>query len=148
MRETEDSRPGVQMFIAFGAFLLAWLIAPETSNAMESQGTLYRWLFTLLLALGGVTYVIKTIRTAQFTPSPFRSPIGRVLWFLRPRLWMMAWAVIIGAVLTWGTPHILFQYPAEYFTSAQCTYVGWSGAVTIPTHGGTKNGCNIFYMVK
>lgn len=146
MKEDQTATAGGQMFIAVGAFLVAWLIAPETSNAMESQHTLYGWLFSLLLALGGAVSVAKAIRAARFTPSPFTSPLGRVLWFLRPRPWMLAWAAIIGAVLIWGTPHVIFTYPANVFTSAPCTYIGWEGRFTVPTHGGRMNGCDFFFL--
>lgn len=64
-----------------------------------------------------------------FAESPgLRGAMFRVVWALRPRSWMIAWVLIIGTIVVWGSPHLRVAYGG-----GTCTYFGLSGIETLPT---------------
>lgn len=65
------------------------------------------------LAIGSVS---KTVRRQ----APFPSLFGHVAWCLRPRKWMLGWALIVGLVLVFGRPMVLTTYGSEH-----CQYIDW-----------------------
>lgn len=125
-------------FVAVGLFILAWKLQP----AEDWYPTMK--LVSPFLAFCGVLSVIEGVRASRFTPSPIGNGlIANLIWALRPRSWMIAWGVIIGAAHVWGTPHILYTYPAAYFSNEPCTYLGWKGVIRVPgRYGGRMNGCD------
>jgi hypothetical protein len=126
---------GAAAFAAIGTFLLAWHLAPgPASDPM-------RWVLSGVFALAGLVLMFQAIQGAERRPSPWSSPLGRVLWAVRPRSWMIAWAVVFALAAIWGTPHILFEYPPR--TRAACHYVGLNGIAMVPLNGGTLNGCRL-----
>jgi len=130
----------MQYFVSVLLFLVAWKLA-----SMAETRDSYWLLPTAIMATGGLLLGQDAVVSAVSQASPFHSRVGRLLWAVRPRGWMVAWAMIFLVNTIWGTPHIIFQYgPAN-----RCVYVGWQGAVRLPADGdGVFAGCRLFRGVK
>lgn len=116
--------PNVTWFFAFGALLVALKTAPS-SSASDIMRT-YGWFSSGMAAFVAISLGIQAITATERRPSPWNSTIGRTLWVLRPRSWMIAWAVLLGAVALTGTPHLAVTYPPR-----ACVYFGLNGFLTI-----------------
>jgi hypothetical protein len=119
MQRTQGS-PGPSGFLGFGFLLLAWRVAPGP----HSDPML--WLLCGMVAFTGAVLLMQWLQNEEPRLSPWQGFIGRAVWALRPRTWMLAWAVLIAAAWTYGTPHLRWQY-AIGSVHATCDYVGWSG---------------------
>lgn len=120
-------------FVAAGAILLGWRMAPDAGAAGGA------WLIPGLFIGIGALGLIRGLHTSAGAALPrllsVRKPqwLWRLLWFFRPRLWMLAWVVVIGLMLTFSTPHlrIVYTYRAQ---SAECTYFGLNGWVEVHSY--------------
>jgi hypothetical protein len=117
-----EGAPGLQCFIGVACLIVAWRFAPGA----ELDPLLY--FFSGVFAASGAIMLTVGFARANASPSPLAGLGGRMVWGLRPRTWMIAWLVIYLAGLTFGTPHLLFNYSSGTVVSA-CEYVGWSGIV-------------------
>ncbi len=126
---TRKPSSNVAAFAAMGAALVAYSAAPA-STASDVART-YQWLAAGAGAVVAVTLGVQAITTAESRPSPWPSWTGRMLWVLRPRSFVFAWAAIIGAAWLWGTPHLAIEYPPR-----ACTYVGLTGLRHPPPNSG------------
>lgn len=127
----------VYYFMASLLFVMAWWLAPKDVN------TDWGWsVVSGIAAFSGFIMGIQGIQASVRAPSPFPSVTGRILWALRPRAWMIAWAVIIVTVMTMGTPHVLYRYSLG--SGGWCEYVGYSGVKYMAPNG---NGCPAIRMI-
>ncbi|HRK20132.1 MAG TPA: hypothetical protein PK970_14350 [Hyphomicrobiaceae bacterium] len=132
--------PALAAFVAVGMFLTAWHLSPSPG---DHQG---RWILTVAFGFTGLALMLRTVTAAERRPSPWPTPTGKILWALRPRAWMIAWAAILVSAMLVGTPHILFEYPPR--TRGGCVYVGLWGAARAPVNGGDWNGCRLMALLK
>lgn len=128
-----DVAPGAQSFVGFGLLIVAWRVAPDP----HSDPMLY--VLSGAFAFFGAIVLITGLTRANASPSPFPGLVGRVIWALRPRAWMIAWGLIIAAAWTYGTPHLRWQY-AIGIVDASCDYLGWSG---VRQWSGNSPGCTL-----
>jgi hypothetical protein len=126
-----EGAPGLQCFIGVGCLIVAWRFAPGG----EFDPLLY--FFSGVFAASGAIMLTVGMLRANASPSPLSGLLGRAVWALRPRTWMIAWAIIVGLVQLFGTPHLLWQYPIGPGIAA-CDYVGWSG---VQRWEGTSGNC-------
>lgn len=131
MANTFRSPNGLAFAASVALALAAWA-APEAGASDVAR--LYGWLGAGMAGLVGVTLGIKALQQSVARPSPWPGVIGRIVWALRPRGWMIAWAVIIAGVSIWGTPHVVYQYPPRT-PMGSCDYVGIEGVQRIPHSG-------------
>jgi len=117
---------GLTAFAGFGCFLAAWALAPGQASHLASHPML--WVVSGTYACAGAVLMLQWLTRAERRPSPWPTVIGRVLWALRPRAWMLAWAAIVFAGAALGTPHLLWRYEIGGLVST-CDYVGWRGLV-------------------
>jgi hypothetical protein len=126
MTGSADLPAVVTCFLATGCLLLAWWIAPAAGASGEA------WVIPGIFAVAGGLGLIKGCLASEFLPPPFepRGSVGRrvlaLLWLLRPRSWMLAWALLIGLMFWFGTPHLRMYY-AETSYDIECTYFGLNG---------------------
>ena len=126
----------VYYFVTVLFFLTAWHIAPGEDGG---HGTWY--ILSTLIAFAAMGLAIEGTRAAVPEPSPFPGRAAKILWALRPRMWVLAWGVILWATWTYGTPHLAWNYPPR-LPMGQCAYIGINGIVRITSHGdGALNGC-------
>lgn len=118
-------------FLGFGLVLLGLWIAPGAGASVSA------WILPCgLLALGALGFFkgIRESREAGWQPfARIPGPRGsalRMIWALRPRSWMIAWAAIIGAFALWGAPNLRIAYGP-----GTCTYFGLGGTATERAHG-------------
>ncbi len=139
----ESASSNVHYFMGVGLYLTAWWMAPGESGA---HGLWY--VMATLFSLFGLLAVMQGVRSAVPQPSPFPSLAGRILWALRPRAWLIAWAVIwIGATM-YGTPHMLWLYPADGRPGV-CAYVGADGIKREGADGGGLfGGCSLIALIR
>lgn len=132
----------VYYFVAVLFFLTAWWIA---SLAQGGHGT---WFILLtLIAFAGMGLAIEGVRAAVPEPSPFPGRAAKILWALRPRLWLIAWSIIIWVAWVYGTPHLAWNYPPR-LPAGQCEYIGINGVVRTHGHGdGSLNGCRAIRLL-
>ncbi len=131
----------VNCFMAVLFFIVAWWYAPGFGDRYDGNV-----IAAFFFAACGLGFVIAGARQAVWQPSPFRSPVGRLLWFLRPRGWMVAWAVIVISIWTFGTPHVLYEYPVK--GPGTCVYLGWDGFASVRASGsGRLGGCQIMAVM-
>lgn len=132
------SSSNLQYFVAVGFFLVAWWYAPG-----EVGGHGMSYVMAALFALAGFGVMIEAVRNAVPKPSPFQSRTGRILWALRPRAWLVSWAAIAVAITLFGSPHLLWRYPADGRMGV-CEYVGAHGVKRVMSEGGDRfGGCSI-----
>lgn len=135
-----SANPGLAAFVGVAMFLVAWKLAPEP----DSHGML--WVVSGAFAICGTLLMVQWLQGAEKRPSPWPGALGQILWFLRPRSWMIAWAAISLLVAIWGTPHLAWEYPPRTDFGV-CTYVGLQGVVTTGANGGALNGCSVFRVM-
>jgi hypothetical protein len=112
-------------FMAVAAGLVAWKAAPVAGASDVVK--VYGHLGSGMAALVCTVMAVQSIQANVGRPSPWPSLFGRIAWALRPRSFMIAWAVIIGATWIIGTPHLAIEYPPR-----PCTYFGLSGTFRMP----------------
>jgi hypothetical protein len=118
------SGPGVELgpagkkFVGFGLLLLGAWIAPKSADGA--------WLIPGVLMVLGFSGILKGIVESWGQGwHPFDVVRGgwgvflRLVWFFRPRAYMVVWAVIIIGFMTIGTPHLRIVYGP-----AGCDYFG------------------------
>ncbi len=90
------------------------------------------------LAFLGLGLCIGSVTSHVPQPSPWHSSVGRVAWALRPRKWMLAWALILALITVFGRPMFLF-----YYGGGRCQYIDWwFRAHWLPAQGdGLFQGC-------
>ncbi len=121
-----QASPGRAAFIGTGALMLAWYLTPGPGSYWQ------QWVLVAILVLGGVQALILAIQNSEGRPWPRLVPgtgianVGRVIWFLRPPLWILAWALIFTAVYIYGTPHLKWNYSYRPGNNI-CDYVGFNG---------------------
>lgn len=114
-------------FVATGVILLALRFAPGPG----APGT--AWIIPGMFLFVGALGLIKGMASSSGASFPAflqrspLSPLFRVLWFFRPRIWMIAWAVIIAILAFTGTPHLRITYAHGGEQAAQCGYFGLNG---------------------
>ena len=128
MAETSNQ----QYFLAVTFWLAAWWVIDIAKGDPISTS------LAVLFSIVGWGMAIGAIRTAVPSRSPFKNSIGRILWALRPRGWVIAWAVIVLTILILGKPLMLWTYG-----NGRCQYFDWHGnRITLPAHGdGSFGGC-------
>ncbi len=136
----QDNIPvSVNFFVSVGFLLLAWKLAP----AQGADGLDY--VFSGLFAFVGAGMFIQAVARSERRRSLFGDGIAsKILWALRPRVWMVAWALIFAGAYLYGTPHLRWQYSLSHAGSV-CDYVGWSGVHRM-RYGGF--GCPYFAWIK
>ena len=82
----------VYYFVGVLFFVVAWRIAP---GAAAGHGTWY--MLSALLAFAAMSITLEGVRAAVPEPSTFAGRVGRILWVLRPRAWVLAWVLIVWA---------------------------------------------------
>lgn len=120
------------MFQAVLFWIVAyWLIEIAKGEPMSLATAAISASVAMGLAIGSVTRMVEK-------PSPFHSAAGQVLWALRPRKWLVAWALIVGLIVAFGRPMILNSYGG-----GQCQYIDWwFEPHVLPAHGdGPFQGC-------
>ena len=133
--------PGASFILAALLWWLAWKLAPHEG------GDAFWWLPAGIYAAVGLIAALTGLRQSRPTPSPFRSPRGRILWALRPRGWMVVLAGLAATIWWFGTPHLIMRYPAHVFEPRACLYLGIGGFRRLPLQGdGSMNGCRILVM--
>ncbi len=124
----------VSAFYAAGLLALAYYFAPDADadHTQKFHGTVLSGMF------GFCAFVcaVEAWKASEPRPSPWPSLGGKLLWFLRPRGWMVAWAVIIAYVNVYGTPHLVYEYPPRT-AYGTCVYIGAKGAVPVHHQGET-----------
>lgn len=123
--------------------VLFWIVAWWLAELGQGQPM---WVaVTVVCATMSMCFAIGSARHAIRRPSPFHSAIGRWLWAVRPRKWMIAWACIVGLVLIAGRPVILYNYG-----SGRCQYVDWwlTAYWRAPTTDGRYAGCRFLSTTK
>jgi hypothetical protein len=115
-------------FVAAGIIMLTLRMAPD----LDAGGA--AWILPGIFLAIGTLGLIRGLRTSEGADIPhFLSKrkhvrLWRVLWFFRPRIWMIAWAVLIGLMITFGTPHLRITYTYNS-VSSECAYFGLNGWV-------------------
>lgn len=132
--------PGLAAFFGIAMLFVAWLLAPGP----QSHGML--WVVSGMFAASGAVLMMQWLCGAEIRPSPWLGWAGRILWALRPRGWMLAWAAILAASMIYGTPHLAWEYPPRT-PAGTCHYVGIRGAVRTSTDGGRLNGCSFIRIM-
>lgn len=122
---TQKPSSNAAAFVAVGALYAAWKVAPSASGSDIART--YQWFGAGMAAFVAVTLGLQAIRSSESRPSPWPSRTGRVLWALRPRSFVIAWAAIGIAVWIFGTPHLAIEYPPR-----PCTYFGMTGVHRVP----------------
>ena len=122
----------VMMFQAVLWWIIAWwLIELANGEPMPIAVGVSVAFIGLGLSIGSVTSHVPQ-------PSPWGSVAGRLAWSLRPRKWMLAWALILGLIAIFGRPMLLFKYGG-----GRCEYIDWwFQAHWLPAQGdGAFQGC-------
>ncbi len=120
------------MFQAVLLWIVAyWLVEIARGHAMTLGVATLVAVFAMLLAMISVNQAVAK-------PSPFSGTLGRLLWVLRPRAWMIAWSLIVAVIAILGRPMIL-----NWYGGGRCQYIDWwLRAHTLPAHGdGLFQGC-------
>lgn len=113
--------PNLLAFAAVGCLIVAARFAPVTDAT--SVAKTYGWIGAGMFGMFASMLAIQAITQSEHRPSPFPSPFGRIAWvFLRPRGFIVAWALIIGVAHTIGLPALAVEYPPR-----PCTYLTWDG---------------------
>jgi hypothetical protein len=122
----------MQYFLAVTLWVAAWWVIDIVN------GDPIGLFLAVLFAIVGWGMALGAIRAAVPARSPFTSTTGRILWSLRPRAWVIAWAGICLVILVLGEPLFLWTYGG-----GQCRYFDWHGHwITLPAHGdGSFGGC-------
>ena len=113
-------------FVAAGLILFGLHIAPGGDAGGGS------WLLPGTLFTIGLLGLIRGFRTSERAGLPLfleqrkHVRMWRVLWFFRPRMWIIAWALIFSLMMTIGTPHLRITYK-YYGASSECAYFGLNG---------------------
>jgi hypothetical protein len=137
----DNAAPAMQCFVGVGLLIVAWRFAPGP----HSDTMLY--FLSGVFAYCGAVMLITGFRRSHPTPSPLPGLIGRAVWALRPRSWMIAWALIYMLATIYGTPHLAFNYPPRT-PAGVCEYVGWRGAVVAGgKSNGQLNGCPVVILL-
>lgn len=109
-------------FAAAGALLIAWRVSPPVTAPDVVRA--YGYLASGVLGFVGVVLAVQAIKSAEARPSPWTSSMGRLAWALRPRGWIITWAIVALAAAVLGTPHLAVSYAPR-----PCMHVGLSGFV-------------------
>ncbi len=127
----------INAFLSVLFFMVAWWMAPETHERHDGNV-----IATFFFAACGLGFAMGAATTAVGHRSPFPSRLGRILWFIRPRAWMVAWAMIFVSIWVFGKPAVLFEYPLN--GTGRCVYLTWDGLKFAHTSGaGRRGGCAI-----
>lgn len=126
----ERASPGVQLFTGVGFWIIAWRLMPEPDWHLTVK------IFVGFLAIVGMVLVIGAVTQSARRVGPWWQGLeGRVAAV------GFAWLTIVGAAMHYGTPHMLYEYPARQIAGS-CVYVGWQGFARDSTRpGGAWNGC-------
>ncbi len=120
--------------------VLFWVLAWWLIDLVESEpiGTA----ISVVLAFAGLSFAIGSVTSGVHQSSPWPSTAGWVIWCLRPRKWMIAWACLIGLVLMFGQPMFLWNYGG-----GQCQYIDWWLKPNLrPAQGdGSFQGCRFLW---
>lgn len=119
-------------FAAAGALALAYYAAPASGASNVEK--FYFGFGSMIAAFAGTVLAVQAWNTAEHRPSPFPGIAGQFLWALRPRGWIIAWAVVIAFFGINGTPHLAYEYPPRT-PEGVCTYVGAKGAIRVVYEG-------------
>ncbi len=137
----KTASPGLAAFMSVAMFLVAWKFAPGP----DSHGML--WIVSGMFAFSGAVLMIQWLNGAERRPSPWPGWLGKILWVLRPRSWMLAWGAILLATSIYGTPHLAWEYPPRT-EGGTCIYVGMAGVVSASADGGNLNGCSLVRLLR
>ena len=126
----ERGSPGALLFVGIGFWIVAYRLMPEPDWHPLSK------LFVGFLAAVGAAAVIGAVKDSARRAGPWWQGLaGRLI------VVGTAWLVIAGAASNYGTPHVLYEYPARQ-SVGKCVYFGWKGFVsTAPRGDGELNGC-------
>ncbi len=130
--------PSTTAFIGTLCLIGAWLLMPGPDSYWQT------WMMSGFLALIGTSSLVGVMLRVRPSPSPFPSFLGKVLWFFRPRSWMIALAVVLIAAWAFGTPHLRWQYHLQY-GDTWCDYIGITGAQRIQF---SEPHCGIVMLLK
>jgi hypothetical protein len=126
----DKSSPGAQLFVGVGVWIVTWRLMPETDWHLTAK------IFAGFLAIAGMVLVIGAVTQSARRVGPWWQGLaGRMVAV------GIVWLMIVGAAMHYGTPHMLYEYPARQM-SGNCVYVGWQGFVRASTGPeGAWNGC-------
>lgn len=102
------------MFHGVLLWIVAWWLVDLVDGEPVGLGV------SAFVATMAMVLAIQATNQSVAQPSPFTSLIGRTLWALRPRKWMIAWGVIIAILAVFGRPMILNNYGY-----GRCQYIDW-----------------------
>jgi hypothetical protein len=127
---SQKSSSSVLAFAAAGAlgFPASW--APTSDAAPVDE--FYGWLTAGAFGFGGVVMAIQAYKAGDARPSPWPGLGPRIVWALRPRAWMIAWAAVLIGAAVFGLPHLAVQYPPRT-PSGFCDYAGPRGIFRVET---------------
>ncbi len=120
------------MFQAVLFWIVAWwLVEIANGQPMSLAVAVISASVAMGLAIGSVNRAVEK-------PSPFHGTAGQILWALRPRKWLVAWAFVVGLMVFFGRPMILNNYGG-----GRCQYIDWwFEAHILPAQGyGPFQGC-------
>lgn len=137
----QTPRPGLAAFVSIAMWLVAWRLAPGANDHP------LLWLVAGMFAFAGSLLMIQWLNSAEARPSPWPSRSGRILWWIRPRGWMLAWGAVYILSLAYGTPHVAWHYPPRV-PAGTCAYAGWNGIVHTSSNAGRLNGCSLIRLVQ
>ena len=139
--QSERMSSNTAIFLGILFFVIAWWFAPVEGERHDGNV-----IAATLFAIVGLGLIIQGARSTVWQPSPFRSMMGRFLWALRPRGWLIAWAVVLGVLWIYGKPHVLYTYPKN--GAGMCVYLSWDGARKVPAPGGERfGGCSLVRLI-
>ena len=120
------------MFQAVLFWIVSWWLAELVDG--DPMGTAV----AAVCATMALSFSIGSARHAVILNAHSAHLVFRILWWARPRKWMMAWGLIIALVATFGRPMILGNYGGGV-----CEYVDWwFTSRTVAAHGdGSFAGC-------
>jgi hypothetical protein len=126
----ERRSPAAQLFVGIGVWIVALRLMPDADWHLTAK------VFAGFLAIAGMVLVMGAVTQSARRVGPWWQGLaGRTVAV------GIVWLTIVGAATYYGTPHVLYEYPARQ-VSGTCVYVGWRGFVRASTGpDGAWNGC-------
>ena len=132
MGQGKTPSSGTLYFFAVLFWIIAWWLIDLGINDPVTRAV------GVFMAAIGLGHAMGAVNLAVPTPSPFASSVGRILWVVRPRAWVIAWLGLMLSIFVFGKPMVLWKYGAH-----RCEYVDWNFDVHIrlPQRDGAFAGC-------
>ena len=134
MGQGKTPSSGTLYFFAVLFWIIAWWLIELGVNDAVTRAV------GVFLSMIGLAHAMGAVNQAVPTPSPFKRTPVYILWALRPRGWVIAWAAIFLALWLFGKPMVLWNYGG-----GRCEYVDWwLEVLVLRSHGdGAFDGCRV-----